>query len=93
MEHFTKHRAEFGVPTADEYLALAEEFMYGALGPNTRECIRPSGDVVRFDFITHELGVASRGIIRTYHVPPPRRIRGKGGESGYFTWECGRSFN
>jgi filamentous hemagglutinin len=93
MDHFTKHQAEFGVSTADEYLGLAEEFMYGALGPNARECARPSGDVVRFDLTTHELAVASGGIIKTYHIPSPRRIRRKGGELGYFIWECGRSLN
>ena len=91
-DHAAKHQAEFGVVTAADYLALAEAFCYGPIGPNMHECTRPNGDVVRFDFITHELGVVAAAIIRTYLIPPPRRIVAKGGEAAYLAWECGRIF-
>lgn len=92
-DHFTRHQAEFGVGTPADYLALAEAFCYGPLSANMHECTRTNGDLVRFDFITHELGVVAAGaIIRTYHIPPPRRVKAKGGEASYLAWECARIF-
>lgn len=92
-DHAAKHQDEFGAADATEYLAMAEAFCYGPLGPNMHECTRTNGDVVRFDFVTHELGVvAASAIIRTYLIPPPRRVRAKGGEAAYLAWECGRVF-
>ncbi len=71
-DHFRKHRADFTVPTDRDYEALAERFLANPAAPYLMECIRRSGDVVRYNTVTTEYAVrSSTGIIRTYFKPVP----------------------
>ena len=96
--HFAKHGHKFGAPDEFDYERMADLFMGGPLGPDTRECQRPVSpttgeqDRVRFDFGKHYQGVAciAPAYIRTFYPVELRFIRKHGGEAGYFAQECGR---
>ena len=91
--HFWKHGEDFGAVDSLEYERLADDFMYGALGIDTHECIRPQGvDRVRFDYGTHFEGIACTqpAFLRTFYAVSLDLIRKHGGEAGYFRYECGR---
>lgn len=91
--HYAKHGHHFGAADAFEYERLADDFLYGPMGADTHECIRPLGkDRVRFDYGTHFEGVACRlpEFVRTFYPVGLGLIRRRGGEAGYFTHECGR---
>jgi hypothetical protein len=92
--HFTKHGHKFGATDASEYERMADVFMFGLMGVNTHECIRPRNiDRLRFDFGTHYEGVAciSPEFVRTFYPVERRFILRRGGERGYFTHECSRT--
>lgn len=91
--HYAKHGHQFGAVDPLEYERLADDFLYGAMAVSTHECIRPDRiDRVRFDYGTHFEGVACRqpDFIRTFFAVDLRRVRRRGGEAGYFAYECGR---
>jgi hypothetical protein len=68
------------------------------LGPDTRECKRPVSpktgeqDRLRFDFGTHYQGIAciAPAFIRSFYPVELRFIMKRGGEAGYFAYECAR---
>jgi hypothetical protein len=95
--HFTKHGHKFATVDATDYERMADVFMYGALGPDTHECMRPVGptgvrDRVRFDFGTHYQAIACivPAFLRSFYPVELRFIARRGGEAGYFAHECGR---
>jgi hypothetical protein len=74
---------------------MADEFIFGPLAADARDCVRPNdGDRVRFGFANHWEGVARRNpvpeFIRTFFPVEQKRIAKRGGEAGYFRYECGR---
>lgn len=88
--HFRKHGRKFGIATKEEYERLADLFMFGQMGPNTRECLRPGGaDRLRFDFVTVHFGVASvvPAFVRTFYPVERRIVMRHGGSAGYFAYE------
>lgn len=91
--HFAKHGHEFGATDAIEYERMADEFMFGLMDADTKECIRPGNiNRVRFGFGTHYEGVARivPEFIRTFYPVSMTRIAKHGGEAGYFNHECTR---
>jgi hypothetical protein len=91
--HFAKHGHKFGAADALEYERMADAFMFGLMGVDTQECIRPGGiDRVRFDFSTHHEGVACiiPEFVRTFYPVRQLTIARHGGEEGYFAYECAR---
>lgn len=91
--HFVKHGHKFGASDALEYERMADEFMFGPLGAQTHECIRPEGiDRIRFDFGTRYEGVACRApeFLRTFYPVRTTTIARHGGEAAYFAYECSR---
>lgn len=94
--HFTKHGHKFGAVDASEYERMAEEFLFGPLAGDSRDCTRPNnGDRVRFGFVTHLEGVARRfpvpECIRTFYPVRATLIARHGAEAGYFRYDCGRT--
>lgn len=78
--HFVKHGHEFGAADAEDYERMADAFMFGALEPDARQCIRPlGGDRLRFGFFTRRLGVACTRplFIRTFHVVTVISVRSR----------------
>ena len=70
--HFAMHGADFGASGASAYEMLADMFLGGARVSPIQECTRGRGDIVRFNPLTDEYGVAdSNGTIRTYFKPVP----------------------
>ena len=91
--HFSKHGHKFGAADAFEYERMADVFMFGAIGIDTRECIRPGNiDRVRFDFGSHYQGVACivPEFVRTFYPVRARTVANHGGEERYFAYECAR---
>lgn len=70
-EHFAKHGAEFGVTSAQAYLALAQALRDAPAGGDVLEIVRPSDGVIsRFDKRTGAFGAFDAdGTIRTYFRP------------------------
>lgn len=69
-EHFAKHGAEFGVATAQEYLARAQALRDRPAGGEVQELVRADGVITRFDrgsgaFLAFERD----GVIRTFFIP------------------------
>ena len=72
QEHFADHGTDFGAQTPAEYAQQANDFLNGELGSDVLETMRPNGDIVRYNPITNEFGVAKAdGTIRTYFSPDP----------------------
>jgi len=91
--HFAKHGHKFRALDAFQYETMADQFMFGALSADTRECIRPSQvDRVRFGFVTHYQGIAcmTPEFVRTFYPVKQTTIARRGGEAGYFAYECSR---
>ena len=91
--HFAKHGHKFGAADALQYERMADVFMFGGIGVETHECIRPRNtDRVRFDFGTHYEGVACivPEFVRTFYPVRAATIARHGDEAGYFAYECGR---
>src|SRR5262249_24311538 len=70
--HHTKHHAEFGGLTVDEYETRADAFVGGPLGAHTLHAVRVNGDIVRYNTQTQEYAaLAGDGFIKTYMIPNP----------------------
>ena len=79
-DHFVRHSGgfgpEYGYTDANSYEQGAVDFMRGSSPSGTYgsvlQRVRANGDIVRFNPITDEFGVArSDGVIRTYYIPEP----------------------
>ena len=69
--HFAVHAAEFGVETARAYEDLAIAFWIAAK-PGVHECVRQSGERIRFDPSTDEMSVlGADNVILTFYRPVP----------------------
>jgi len=91
--HFAKHGHKLGATDPLEYERMADRFLFEAMGIHTRECVRPRrASRVRFDFGMHYEDVASirPQFVRTFYLVELRLIRRRGGEAGYFRYECSR---
>lgn len=91
--HFKKHGHKFGAADETAYEQMADAFMFGAMSVDTRECLRPQRDRLRFEAVRTHFGVAAtepRDFIRTFYPVNPDLIRRRGGNVGFFAYECGR---
>ena len=88
-DHFQRHGPELGLTTEAAYLAAAIELFVLPTSPTVWECVRASGDFVRYDTVTQRFGVLSRDgvIIKSLYFPTPGH-----GETrrDYFDRQCGR---
>ena len=65
--HFYKRGVDFGCVTSAQYERMADEFLGGPLPPDTAECTRSGGALVRYNETTREFGVLhADGYIATY---------------------------
>lgn len=92
--HFAKHGHKFAATDAQEYERVADMFMFGALGTDTHECFRASGDRLRFDYGTLYFA-ASRPApapecLRTFYPVDPSNVAHRGGTGPYFRYQCDR---
>ena len=88
MDHFQRHRSEFGFSAAAEYEAAAASLFTLPLSPTVWECNRPNGDVLRYDTVNDQFGIlAGDDFMRTMFRP-----RRSGGESrrDYFERQCSK---
>ena len=87
-----KHGPELGIATEAEYEEVADRFMFGPMGPNTRECRRMLGDRLRCEMVVRHFGVSGGmpEVIRTFYPIRASKIHRHGGIVGFFTFECGR---
>src|ERR1700737_4477396 len=91
--HYQKHGHQFAVVDATDYERMADDFMFGPMGGNTRQCHRPNqGSRLRFDTWNKQFGSASIGpvFVKTFYRVSQGTINYHGGEMQYFGWECGR---
>lgn len=89
--HFKKHGHKFPAANPIEYEQMAEAFLYGPMGNDTRECNRnQSNDRLRFDILTRFLGVACLHpeFIRTFYPVERSNIAASGGPENYFSYKC-----
>lgn len=69
-EHYLKHGREFGSPTKEEYLRMAQSLRDAPIGDAILEARRGDGVVTRFDRTSGAfIAFDSHGIIRTYFRP------------------------
>jgi filamentous hemagglutinin len=69
-DHANRHGSDFGASTAAEYEQQANTFTNGPLGHGVLEKTRPNGDIIRYNDVTGEFGIAQPdGTIRTYYLP------------------------
>jgi hypothetical protein len=93
-DHFSRHAAELGLSTKAAYLAQADRFLGGPIGPNTQQCRRPRGrytnDKVRWNSVTGEFGIQrADGFIRTYYWLDLRGYRHRfPTDQDYFQEQC-----
>jgi hypothetical protein len=90
--HFARHGHKLGAANAQEYERMADDFMFGNLLPDTRECLRPGVDRLRLGFTTRNFGVACTHpiFVRTFYPVKASVIVGRGGVATYFAYECAR---
>ncbi len=91
--HFKKHGQDFGLADENAYERMADEFMFGLMNSDTRECIRPNGnDRLRCETVVRHFGVASitPEFLRTFYPIKASTIHKRGGIGGFFAYECGR---
>jgi hypothetical protein len=92
--HFRKHGSDIGARDPEEYERMADEFMFGEMNRNTRQCTRPNrGQRLRFNSWNRRFGGAysvAPEYVRTFYVVRQAHIDYHGGENAYFGWECGR---
>lgn len=65
--------------------------MFGAMNADTRECIRPNGNLRdRMDFVTVHFGVAVvvGPELVTFYIPRPDTVARHGGVAGLFAHYC-----
>ena len=92
--HFLRHGREFGLATAADYERMADEFMFGPMNADTRECNRPGGRRrCRLDFRAVHFGIAARAraFVVTFYRPTASMIAKHGGVNGFFVYECARN--
>jgi filamentous hemagglutinin len=88
LGHFSDHGHQFSATIADDYEALADQFMSLPLGPDVEECVRPQGGRVRYNRITEEYAaVNNRGFLLTYFRPDPA-IHHEVDNLAYFHRKC-----
>lgn len=90
--HFLRHGRRCGAATAHDYERMADEFMFGSIAGDARECVRPRGDRVRFGFVTEKFGVARQHpiCVRTFYRVDVSVLLGRGGKEPFFAYECAR---
>jgi YD repeat-containing protein len=72
QDHFARHGSDFGATTATDYEQQANNFLNSPAGNGVLQKVRANGDIVRYNPVTDEFGVAkSNGVIRTYYKPDP----------------------
>lgn len=70
--HYLAHGADFGAANGTEYEQMADGFWAVPRPAHMHECMRKSGDTVRFDPRTQAYSVVdSKGVIRTFFKPVP----------------------
>jgi len=91
VQHYDRLRQEVGATDAVHYLALADRFLGGPIGPTVRECMRRSdGATIRWDYVSQEFGILNAsGYIVTYYIAMPK-WHGFPSNRTYFQYECGR---
>lgn len=92
--HFKKHGREVGAPDEIEYERMADAFMFGGMAPSTQQCKRQNNrDRLRFNYSFFHFGVACivPEFVRTFYPVNRHKISLRGGASGYFGYECGRT--
>jgi hypothetical protein len=92
-KHFDKHRHKFGIviPDAFAYERMADEFMDGVMNAATKQCSRVgSGDRLRFDHVTFQLGIACVNpvFVRTFYPVDAVNVQASGGPDKYFSYKC-----
>jgi len=102
--HWSDHSSDFGNISDVEYEKLADDFFGRPKTKAIMECFRSSGDLVRYDSTTNEIGILrSDRVIRTYYKPKfcwqltaAERLRGKCHKQKthlhYAKKQCGRTF-
>lgn len=105
-DHFQRHGPLLNITTsATDYEIKADEMFETPKPPNFLECVRPDGDVIRFDIKTEAYAVRdSSNIIRTYYLPvpchrlpvaqrKPKRCHHELSNLAYFNRNCSRRFS
>jgi pyocin large subunit-like protein len=93
QEHYKRHviqRREFDNITLRQYRDMADHFLGAPLQsiPGTDECIRPGGDVLRYNDATQEFGVLHiGGVVGTYFRVTLGRHKFATNRE-YFEWRC-----
>lgn len=88
--HFLNHANDFDPPfgSADDYEAAAIAFLTGPLRTTMIECVRRSGDVIRYDTTTNEFAICDQdGFLKTYYRPDPA-IHKQVSNLAYFRGQC-----
>ena len=55
-DHFLRHGADCGTGSEEDYEKKADAFLKGTSTPATQTCVRPRGDILRYDAATGEYG-------------------------------------
>lgn len=72
LDHYNRHGQDFGAKTPADYERLADLFLNGPRPVGALDQTRTNGDLVRYNPITDEFGIATPdGTIRTYFEPNP----------------------
>jgi len=92
-DHFLRHGAEFKALSAEQYEFMADFFLGSVRKLTTLECIRPGGDLVRFDQLSGEFGVLRKDrVIRTYYILFPGITHHMPSNIDYFRRQCAQRF-
>jgi len=102
--HFQKHGGRLHVATKEEYEVRADEMFVIPRPSDVEECLRPDGDLIRFNRTTQEYGVIDVDrVIRTFFLPIPcrslsvenrlpGRCHNERSNLAYFKRNCSRRF-
>jgi len=86
--HFQRHGQAVGAVDSADYERMADDFMFGAMNVNTRECRRKNLDFVRLDFVTAHFGVSALPrVLKTFFIAGPFRVSAQ----DFFNFECRRT--
>jgi pyocin large subunit-like protein len=92
IDHYDRHRFDFGYADELEYERAADAMMAEPLSADLHEGVRPEGDRVRYRISTNEFVVLrADGFLRTYYCPDPD-VHGEATNWDYFVAECQRVF-
>ena len=89
-DHFQVHELEFDPPfaSAADYEAAGIAFLTGTVTAIIMECVRRSGDTIRYNPSTNEFAICDRdGVLRTYYKPDPIIHKQKDNIT-YFRGQC-----